>query len=282
MGTEPGKTLLLITPENREIRRHRRGQFNNFTQLTMPYLAGFVDESRYRMRLIDEYNQRIPYHRPVDLVAITVNTPNASHCYTMAARFRAAGAKVVLGGPHATLCPEEVARHCDYLITGEAEESWPRFLDNFYRGAAQARYSCAHTPELRGTPIPRRDLIGHRHFTKGAVIATRGCPFQCGYCNLKQIYAPEFRTRPIDEVIADIDSMPNRYFVFWDDNFFGDVTYAAALLTALKGRKRRWAAQVSHRSLPRSRIARARTRGRLRLSVHRAGVVFGRKPRHGE
>ena len=83
------KRILLITPENPEIRRVRWRQFNNFTQLTMPYLAGFIDEARYQIELVDEYNQRIPYERPVDLVALTVNTPNATHCYRIAARFRA-------------------------------------------------------------------------------------------------------------------------------------------------------------------------------------------------
>ena len=62
MRNDTRKTLLMITPENQEIHRFRRGQFNNFTQLTMPYLAGFVDESRYRIILIDEYNQRIPFN----------------------------------------------------------------------------------------------------------------------------------------------------------------------------------------------------------------------------
>jgi len=100
-------------------------------------------------------------------------------------------------------------------------------------------------PSLAGLPIPRRDLIRRRHFTKGAVFATRGCPYHCSYCSLKQIYHGGFRTRPVPEVLADIESMANRYFVFWDDNFFGDVDYAARLLTALKPLRRRWAAQVS-------------------------------------
>lgn len=239
------KSILLITPENAEIHRFRKRQFNNFTQITMPYLAGFVDERRYRIRLVDEYNQRIPHEWPADLVAITVNTPNATHCYQIAARFRARGAKVVLGGPHATLRPEESAAHCDHLVVGEAEETWPRFLDDFDRGAASARYVCERTPSLRGLPIPRRDLIRQRPFTKGAVFATRGCPYRCSYCNLKQIYCPEFRTRPVDEVLADIRSMGTRHFVFWDDNFFGDREYAIELMTALKGLRKRWAAQVT-------------------------------------
>jgi radical SAM superfamily enzyme YgiQ (UPF0313 family) len=237
--------ILLITPENAEINRLRRRQFNNFTQLTMPYLAGFIDETKFQIKLVDEYNQRVPYDAPVDLVAITVNTPNAMHCYRMAGRFQARGAKVVMGGPHATLCPDEAAYHCDHLVIGEAEETWPQFLSEFHRGCARPRYCPARTPSLRGLPIPRRDLIRRRRFTKGAVFATRGCPHHCSYCNLKQIYRDGFRTRPIDEVLADIRSMSNPYFVFWDDNFFGDAGYAAELMTALRGLHRRWAAQVS-------------------------------------
>jgi len=239
------KKILLITPENPEIKRVRRRQLNNFTQLTMPYLAGFIDETRYRIELVDEYNQCIPYQRRFDLVAITLNTPNASHGYRMAARFRAGGARVVLGGPHATLRPEEAAGHCDHLVVGEAEETWPRFLDEFHRGCARPRYVCERPPSLAGLPAARHDLIRRRPFTKGAVFATRGCPYHCRYCNLKQIYRGGFRVRPVPEVVAEIRNLANRYFVFWDDNFFGDPDYAAQLMTALKPLRRRWAAQVS-------------------------------------
>jgi len=259
------QSLLLITPENAEIHRFRRRQFNNFTQVTMPYLAGFVDERRFRIRLVDEYNQRIPYDDPADLVAITVNTPNAPHCYEMADRFRAGGAKVALGGPHATLLPEEAAAHCDHLFVGEAEETWPAFLESFLEGSGEARYVCQGAPSLAGLPIPRRDLIRQRSFTKGAVFATRGCPHHCAYCNLRQIYAPGFRTRPVEEVLADIRSMPNRHFVFWDDHFFADRAYAVRLMTGLKGLGRRWAAQTT--------IDRCQDEELLRLA-REAGCVY--------
>jgi len=231
----------------------------------MPYLAGFIDESRFHIRLVDEYNERVPFQPGFDLVAITVNTPNATHCYEMASRFRKLGAKVVLGGPHATLCPDEAAAHCDHLIVGEAEETWPRFLDDFHRGCARPRYDCRKTPSLHGLPIPRRDLIRNRRFTKGAVISTRGCPYRCSYCNLKQIYRDGFRTRPIPEVIAEIRSMKNRYFVFWDDNFFGDLEYVRELMSALQPLQRRWAAQVS--------IDRCADESLLRLA-RKAGCVY--------
>jgi len=66
------KSILMITPESKEIYNFRKNQFNNFIQITMPYLAGFIDESCYDITLIDEYNQKIPWEKHFDLVAITV------------------------------------------------------------------------------------------------------------------------------------------------------------------------------------------------------------------
>ncbi len=239
------KSILLITPENKEINAFRKKQFNNFIQIIMPYLAAFIDEGKYSITLIDEYNQKIPYDVKFHLVAITVNTPNAVHCYEISDKYREKGSRVVMGGPHATLIPNEAISHCDFIIIGEAELTWPRFLDDFYNDCTQNVYTCDEVPTLSGIPAPRRDLIHRRIFTRGAVIASRGCPFRCSYCNLKQIYHDSYRTRPIDEVIADILKIKSKYFVFWDDNFFGDINYAKALIKRLKPLNKRWAAQVT-------------------------------------
>jgi radical SAM superfamily enzyme YgiQ (UPF0313 family) len=240
------KTLLMITPENAEINRFRAEQHNNFTQLTMPYLAGFVPE-QYRIRLIDEYSESIVFKR-FDLVAITVNTPNAPHVYQTAARFRGLGSWVVLGGPHVTLNPGEAASHADTVIIGEAEETWPQFLRDFLNGDQKKIYKCGPAPSLSGLPMPRRDLITGHRFTSGAVFATRGCPHHCSYCCLKSIYNQEFRTRPPREVVNEIKLIRNRYFVFWDDNFFADPDYTKALLKEMAPLKKRWAAQVTAHS----------------------------------
>jgi radical SAM superfamily enzyme YgiQ (UPF0313 family) len=239
--------LLIIQPENRDINRFRRFQFNNFSQITVPYLAAFLPEEYYDITLVDEYCQRIPYKKPFDLVAITVNTPNAPHCYEMSARFRASGTKVVMGGPHATLMPEEAAAHCDYLTVGESEETWPQFLSDFRKGTAKAIYRGGAAPTLTNLPFPRWDLLKRRRLMKGAVFATRGCPYNCRYCNLKQIYHDCFRVRPIPEVIEEIRRMNSRFFVFWDDNLFADIDHAKALLRAIAPLKKKWAAQATLR-----------------------------------
>lgn len=240
------KRILLIQPENPEIHRFRRRQFNNFSQITMPYLAAFVDESKYEITLTDEYNQKIPFDGSFDLVAITVNTSNAPHCYGISRFFREKGSYVALGGPHVTLLPDEASRCCDTVLVGEGEEIWPAFLADFSNGHALPRYVSECVPELSHLPTPRWDLLKHRNsLMKGAVFATRGCPYHCRYCNLKQIYHNSFRTRPKDEVIKEIKKMKTDYFVFWDDNFFADAHFAKALMNDLKPMHKHWAAQVT-------------------------------------
>lgn len=239
--------LLIIQPENREIHEFRRFQFNNFSQLTVPYLASFVDERYYTLTLMDEYCQRIPYHKPFDLVAITVNTPNAPHCYEISERFRKKGVKVVMGGPHATLLPQEVKAHCDHLMIGEGEITWPLFLHDFQKGMAKDVYQSDTPSDLTNLPFPRWDLIKRSNVMKGVVFATRGCPYHCRYCNLKQIYFDCFRMRPVADMVEEISRLPSRFFVFWDDNLFANIHYAKGLLRAMAPLKRRWAAQASLR-----------------------------------
>lgn len=240
------KSILLIQPENKKINQFRRKQFNNFSQITIPYLAAFIQDNQYDIRIVDEYNQSIPYEIPFDLVAITVNTPNAYHCYEISKIFRSQGAKVVFGGPHAVLLPDEASQHCDYLLIGEGEEIWPQFLQDFYDGRAHARYLSENPPVLKNLPVPRWNLLKHRTaLMKGAVFATRGCPYHCRYCNLKQIYHDCFRKRPKDEVIHEIEMLKSRHFVFWDDNFFADKSYALKIMKDLIPLKKRWAAQVT-------------------------------------
>ncbi|WP_084019408.1 B12-binding domain-containing radical SAM protein [Desulfuribacillus alkaliarsenatis] len=212
----------------------------------MPYLAGFVPSS-FEIILIDEYSQQIPFEK-FDVVAVTVNTPNAPHVYRIAKKFQDLGSWVVLGGPHITLLPEEASKHANTIFVGEAEETWPSFLTDFLEGKPEEVYECKNTPDLKDLPLPRRDLIVGHKFTSGAVFATRGCPHNCSYCCLKKIYCHHFRKRPVEEVIEDIKNIPNKHFVFWDDNFFADAEYTKKLLKMLKPLKKKWAAQVTAQS----------------------------------
>ena len=245
--------MLLITPENRFIKAFRRGQLNNFAQLTMPYLAGFVTPP-HSVELIDEYNQRVDLDAACDLVGITCNTPNARHVYDLARAFRTRGRVVVLGGPHVTLLPKEAEEHADAVVVGEAEETWPQVLEDASRGSLRRRYCADRPPSLEAVPRPRRDLMARRWLLGETVIASRGCPHQCTYCNLRQIYFAAVRFRPVAQVVAEVRAFRSPFFAFWDDHLFMDPAYAFQLFDALAGVGKQWAAMVTPASVRNERL----------------------------
>jgi radical SAM superfamily enzyme YgiQ (UPF0313 family) len=251
--------VLLITPENRFIKAFRRGQLNNFAQLTMPYLAGFV-RPPHQVTLVDEYNQSVDLDASADLVGITCNTPNASHVYELADAFRQRGRLVVLGGPHATVLPDEARQHADAVVVGEAERTWPQLLADAAAGRLQSLYFDEQPPSLEGVPQARRDLIHGRGVLGNTIIATRGCPHRCSYCNLRQIYHPSLRFRPIEEVVAEVRTFRSPIFTFWDDQLFMDASYARRLFARLEGLGKRWAAMVTLASTRNERLLAAAAR----------------------
>jgi len=240
--------LLMIQPEKRTPNLFRRvfSKFRAQTVLTMIYLAAFVNEDDYNITFVNEYSEKIPYDKKFDLVAITVNTLNALHCYEISAKFRAKGIKVVMGGPHVTLLPDEGQEHCDHLILQEGEITWPQFLEDFKNGTAKKVYEPNPPMCLSNLPSPRWDLLD-RKMVKGAVIATRGCPYNCSFCALRLVYDPTFRKRPVEDIVKDIQSFPVKFFAFWDDNLFADKEYAKELMRALIPLKRTWGAMVALR-----------------------------------
>src|SRR6266571_5249117 len=118
----------LITAESEAalLVRHRR--LIRFPQLTMPLLAAWTPE-HWEVSHTDEIVQRVDFNKKLDLVGITANTPAAPHAYGLAREFRRRGVAVAIGGPHATLLPDEVAQQADAVVIGEGELVWPQLLD---------------------------------------------------------------------------------------------------------------------------------------------------------
>ena len=124
--------------------------------------------------IVDDEREPIDYDRPADLVGISILTPNARRGYQIAREYRKRGVPVVLGGIHATACPEEAAGEADAVVIGEAEDTWPRLVKDFEAGRLQKIYRstndasarpgcpcrggtcCARTSTSRSTPSRRR------------------------------------------------------------------------------------------------------------------------------
>lgn len=267
----------LITAEDPLTLRARGRELIRFPQLTMPILAALTPPN-WRVTHTDEITHTVDTHQHYDLVGITAATPGAPHAYDLARAFRASGVTVVMGGPHATLMPYEVAQNVDIVVVGEAERLWPQILRDL-------EYEVRHTPgryvvdrhteanveilpngsriyrcevpaNLAGLPHARRDLIRNGGWnkwwaTRGAMIATRGCPHRCDYCTIPFLYpqARRMRFRPIEEVVAEVASIPDKGIVFWDDNIGANPRYAKALFRALAPLKKWWTSQTTMASI---------------------------------
>src|SRR5579884_2103904 len=129
----------LITAESPESRHLRRGRLIQFPQLTMPLIAALTPRE-HTVTHTDEIVEAVRFDEPADLVGITAPTPSALHAYRLAREFRRRGVPVVLGGPHATALPEEAAQHADAVVVGEAEDTWPRILDDARHGRLKQVY----------------------------------------------------------------------------------------------------------------------------------------------
>ena len=216
----------------------------NFQQITMPYLAARVPLSWYVVH-IDEEGEDINWSIHADVIGITFHTPSALHAYDIAARFRARGICVVMGGPHVTLLPEEAAQHADVIFIGEAEGLWEDFLKGFAAGSYLSVYQQTRAPSMEKTPEARKELF-HRHdHANGVLFATRGCPCQCDFCSVTVMYGHKLRKRPVGEVAAEYASFKGKVIIFWDDNIAGDIEYAKRLCRAIAPYRKWWSSQAS-------------------------------------
>jgi radical SAM superfamily enzyme YgiQ (UPF0313 family) len=210
------------------------------------------------IEIIDEYLDPIPYDTDADLVALSAKTSCVAHAYEVAGRFRERGVPVVLGGIHASLRPEEALEHVDYIVIGEAERTWPQFVEAFFQGAASRRTDSAGFPPMAEIPVPAWDRIKAGDFLFHQIQTTRGCPFTCRFCSVPDISGQSFRFKPVDRVIAEIKALPRSgvikdrmkavYFV--DDNFISRTRYTKRLLEAMvplyeSGELGEWSAETT-------------------------------------
>jgi len=233
----------LIMPQSEMYRRS--GIFSRslrYAPLTLTTLAALVPpELDAEVRILDEGVERLDVGSlNADLVGITCITPNASRVYAMAAELRSRGITVVIGGVHPTLVPEEAQPHADALVTGYAEQSWPQLLRDFAAGRLRARYDEGPGYRFENMPEPRRDLLKkERYITINTVQAVRGCPYRCSFCVVPVAW-PGYLHRPIPEVIAEIERLEGKTFLFLDLSPIEDARYIKDLYRALAPLNKRW------------------------------------------
>ncbi len=196
--------------------------------------------------MYDDRLEKIPYDEPTDLVAITVETFTARRSYEISEEYMRRGVKVIMGGMHVKLIPDEVAEHCDSIMIGDAEDKWGEMLDDLRRGELKPVYECEPVCIPQKGVITRRDIFeGKKYMPISLIQFSRGCRYNCKYCASSVYFNRHHFCRDIDEVVEEIKSQKRRLLFFVDDNIVGDKEKAKELFRRLIPLKIRWVSQGS-------------------------------------
>jgi radical SAM superfamily enzyme YgiQ (UPF0313 family) len=241
--------ILLISPDRRDVvAARKRGAPRMkapFPPLSLLQVAALTPPD-VRVTVVDEAVSDVDLDASADLIGITAFTSSAPRAYEISRAFRARGIPVVLGGMHASACPEEALEHCDAVVVGEAEGKWRRVLEDAKKGRLRQVYRSADYPDLAAIPPPRRALVRRDDYlVPDTVQATRGCAHNCSFCSVSTFFGRRIRTRPAESVAREVGSLPGRYMAFVDDNIMTMPAYARRLFEQLRGTGKKWMGQAS-------------------------------------
>ena len=187
--------------------------------------------------LQDENCNPVPLDTDADVVAIGCWNVQYGRARELAAEFRRRGKLTVVGGPYPTLCPERFADGAfDVVFDGEVEITWPQFCRDLAAGSPRPLYKQVGNVDMRLSPVPRFDLLPKGDYLYYFVQTTRGCPFQCEFCDIIITDGRVPRLKSVPQVLTEIETIAalgGRYVSFSDANFIGNTKYAEQLLHAL-------------------------------------------------
>jgi radical SAM superfamily enzyme YgiQ (UPF0313 family) len=175
---------------------------------SLPLLAALTP-ANHNVTLIDENVEPIDFERcaRADIVGVTGMIVQHARMGEILFELKRRGVFVVLGGPLVTVVEEYFAGRADVVFIGEAEETWPRFLAEWAEGRHQPRYEQAEKTDLTTVPVPRYDLLEMRRYAHATVQFSRGCPFQCEFCDIIVVFGRRPRIKTVPQVLAELDAL---------------------------------------------------------------------------
>ncbi|MBR9977150.1 MAG: B12-binding domain-containing radical SAM protein [Bacteroidetes bacterium] len=181
----------------------------------------------WKQRLVDMNTQDLRDEdiRWADIVFLSAMSIQSESADDVIARCQSFGKRIVAGGPHFTSSPRHYD-HVDHLVLNEAEITLPRFLADLEAGCPDHIYTTDAWPDLSVTPIPKWELVPMKRYSSMNLQYSRGCPYDCDFCDITVLYGRNPRTKSRAQVIGELDTLLARGWTgpvfFVDDNFIGN------------------------------------------------------------
>ena len=208
-----------------------------FPPLGLMTVAALFPE-RYEATLVDMNTTPLKERDIVkaDLIFISAMIIQKESFERVVAICKRLGKPVVAGGPYPTGSYKSITG-VDHFVLGEAEVTLPIFLRDWEKGAPRALYLSEEKPDITKTPIPRFDLVRHRHYTTMSLQYSRGCPFNCEFCDIIELFGRIPRTKGTEQFLAEMDGLFRTGYrgplFIVDDNFIGNKHNVKKLLPAI-------------------------------------------------
>ena len=238
-----GKSIYLINPKSEMPSYFGAEMYAHFglpaaqsiADLSTATVAAMVPDD-WQIELCEEYVESIDFDHPAAWVGLTGKITQGSRMLEVAEEFRRRGKKVLIGGPYASLSPEVFRGRCDVLVIGEMEEIAEGLFADLASGDFQAEYQPAEKPDLSLSPLPRWDLYPNERATFGCVQTSRGCPFECEFCDVIEYLGRKQRHKSIEQITAELDALYDlgyRQIFLADDNLTAYRKRAKAILAGI-------------------------------------------------
>jgi radical SAM superfamily enzyme YgiQ (UPF0313 family) len=194
--------------------------------------AGVVPED-IDVEFFDENMEEIDLSQPFDLVAIGGNTGQMDRALAICDQLRKRDIPLVAGGAAAITFPDQFTRRNVYVVLGEGEVLFPRFIRDFLSGNAKPVYERTEADnyvDLENIPLPRYDLAAKYPYSMVGLQVSRGCPYDCNFCQVSKIYGKKYRYKTVERAVQELkivrELWKDSFLFFYDDNPFFNKTFA--------------------------------------------------------
>ena len=204
----------------------------------LPLLAALVPDG-VDVKVIDEAIEDIIFAdlAEFDIIGVTGMIVQRDRMLEILQKLKTLPAKVVVGGPYASIDEAFFDGMCDAIFIGEADTTWPEFINSILAGEeTNYRYEQKSATDMASLPPVRIDLLKHQHYVSASLQYSRGCPFTCEFCDIIVIFGRKPRVKTPKQVLEELDGIRLsglKFCFIVDDNFIGNKVAVKELLSSI-------------------------------------------------